>query len=263
MKRISSRDNPTFRTLRQWSVDAAARRDAGIALLEGIHLADAWLDSGGVLREIVTGQSALAHPEVVDLLARAARCTPPPVHHVLDDALFAALSQLAHGVHLLTVVERPAPIAPDRIVHDSVVLDRVQDPGNVGSVLRSAAAAGIVDVYLSRECAGGWSPKVLRAGMGAHFHLRIFEDCDLATLKAGAGIPWIATSPHAEASLYDADLRGEVAWVFGHEGRGLAAGLVDAPSAVRIPQPGGGESLNVAASAAVCFFEQVRQRMAA
>ncbi|MEO8937487.1 MAG: RNA methyltransferase [Burkholderiaceae bacterium] len=260
MKRISSRDNPSFKTLRLWSVDTAARRTARIAILEGIHLADAWLASGGMAREIVTGQSALDHPEVVDLLARAARCEPPPVHYALDDALFASLSQLAQGVRLLTIVDRPTPSAPLRIVRDSVVLDRVQDPGNVGSILRSAAAAGIVDVYLSRECAGGWSTKVLRGGMGAHFHLRIFEDCDLTALKNRADVPWIATSPHADASLYDADLRGDVAWVFGHEGQGLDAAFVDVASTVRIPQPGHGESLNVAASAAICFFEQVRQR---
>ena len=96
--------------------------------------------------------------------------------------------------------------------------------------------------------------------MGAHFHLALHEDVDLATLKAGATIPWVATTPHARTTIHEADLRGDVAWVFGHEGQGVAAALLQDATMVRIPQPGQGESLNVAAAAAVCLFEQVRQR---
>jgi TrmH family RNA methyltransferase len=256
MKRISSRDNPFFKTLRQLSSDAGARRDAGVAVLEGVHLGDAYLRSGGAPKQVVVGASALDHPEIVDLLDRL----PNPEGLILDDALFAAVSQLAQGVALLMIVDLPAPVPPERLARWSVVLDRIQDPGNVGSILRSAAAAGVPDVYLSRECAGAWSQKVLRAGMGAHFHLSLFEDCDLVRLKEAASIPWIATSPHAGATIHETDLRGDVAWVFGHEGQGVAPALMrDAPT-VRIPQPGRGESLNVAASAAICLFEQVRQR---
>ena len=258
MKRISSRDNLVFKSLRQLSSDAGARRDAGAALLEGIHLADAFLRSGGVPRQVVVGASALDHAEVAELLSRV----PTGELLVVDDALFAALSQLVQGVALLMVIERPQPLPPTRLGRSAVVLDRIQDPGNVGSILRSAAVAGIPDVFLSRDCAGAWSPKVLRAGMGAHFHLSIFEDMDLVALKTVASIPWIATTPHAYTTIHQADLRGDVAWAFGHEGQGLDAALLREATAVRIPQPGQGDSLNVAAAAAICFFEQVRQREA-
>lgn len=260
MKRIASRDNPLFRTLRRLSTDPAARRDAGVALLEGIHLADAFLRSGGAPERVVVGASALDVAEVVELLQRLAPAAPGAGPLVLDDALFASLSQLAGGVALLLVVPRPAPALPARIDRAAVVLDRVQDPGNIGSILRSAAAAGIPDVFLSPQCAGAWSSKVLRAGMGAHFHLRVFEECDLRALRDTAAVDWIATSPHATATIHDTDLRADVAWVFGHEGQGIDAALMRDARALRIPQPGHGESLNVAASAAVCFFEQVRQR---
>ena len=256
MKRIASRDNPVFKSLRLLSTDAGARRDAGTALLEGVHLADAFLRSGGVPRRIIVGASALDHAEVAELLSRA----PTDDLLVFDDALFASLSQLAQGVALLMVVERPRPALPALFDRSAVVLDRIQDPGNVGSILRSAAVAGIPQIYLSRECAGAWSPKVLRAGMGAHFHLSIFEDVDLAALKAVASIPWIATTPRADATIHRIDLRRDVAWVFGHEGQGLDPALMRDATMVRIPQPGQGESLNVAAAAAICFFEQVRQR---
>ncbi len=262
MKHIASRDNPFYKSLRRSIDDAATRRDAGIAILDGIHLCDAFLRSGGKPRQVVVGRSALHDAEVVGLLDRARATTIDLPCVVLEDALYAALSQVAHGVALLTIVDCPKPSPPGRLVVTSVLLDRVQDPGNVGSILRSAAAAGIADVHLSRDCAGAWSPKVLRAAMGAHFHLCVFEDRDLAAARVGSPIRWLATSPHAEATIHDIDLRGEVAWLFGHEGQGLSPALTGDATLVRIPQPGHGESLNVAAAAAICFFEQVRQRVA-
>ena len=257
MKRIASRDNPQFKALRALATDAAARCDAGVALLEGIHLADALVRSGGVATRIVVGESGLDNAEVIDLLDRMGGIETL----VLADGLFAAVSQLVQGVPVLTIIARPDPTPPGRLLRDAVLLDRIQDPGNVGSILRSAAAAGITEVYLSPGCATAWSPKVLRAGMGAHFHLSIFEACDLVRLRTTASIPCLATSSHAERTIHATDLTTPVAWVFGNEGQGLDADWMDDATTVRIPQPGGGESLNVAAAAAVCFFELVRQRL--
>lgn len=224
-----------------------------------------FLQCGTLPRYCVVGQSSLAHPEVATLIAMLADRAPgerlPAARLILlDDALFGALSQVEQGVAILFVIDVPEIATADRIERSCVMLDRIQDPGNVGSILRSAAAAGIVDIYASRGCANAWSPKVLRAAMGAHFHLRIHEDCDLRTLAAQASIPRIATSPFARQSLYDADLTEEVAWMFGHEGQGLDPALMHDAIALSIPQTGMVESLNVAASAAICLFEQLRQR---
>ncbi len=259
MKRIESRANPFFKRLRALGNDATARRDAGVIVVEGVHLCDALLASGTSPIEVVVGDAALLDAQVVDLLDRAG----PADRYVLDDALFAAASGLAQGVAILMTVRRPQPVPPDRIERGAVLLDRVQDPGNVGSILRSAAAAGIGDVWLSLGCAGAWSPKVVRAAAGAHFRLRLFDEADLASLHERTTLPWIATSPHATRSLFDVDLTADVVWLFGHEGQGVDPALADEASTVRIPQPGPVESLNVAASAAVCLFEQVRQRAGA
>jgi len=142
----------------------------------------------------------------------------------------------------------------------SVVLDRLQDPGNVGSVLRSAAAFGVAQVLALKGTAALWSPKVLRAGMGAHFALRLLEGMEegaLATLQ----VPLLATSPHAGQALPSAPLPRPCAWVMGHEGQGVSATLLARCALqLRIPQPGGEESLNVAAAAAVCLYESSRRR---
>jgi TrmH family RNA methyltransferase len=182
----------------------------------------------------------------------------------LPDALFHALSQVEHGVDLLFVIDTPQPRPVGTLERGAVLLDNLQDPGNVGSILRSAAAAGIAAVYCSPGTAFVWSPKVLRAGMGAHFGLEIHEQADLATLIRGAGVPVLATSSHADTTLFDADLRQPVAWLFGHEGQGVSADLLAlATQRLAIPHLGEMESLNVAASAAICLFEQVRQKTSA
>jgi TrmH family RNA methyltransferase len=141
------------------------------------------------------------------------------------------------------------------VVRDAatVVLDRVQDAGNVGSILRSASAFGFAQVIALRGTAALWSPKVLRAGMGAHFGLSLIEGVDIGTL-AELSVPLLVTGSHRGQWLHRAALPYPCAWVFGHEGQGVDP-HIEARSTltVRIAQPGGEESLNVAAAAAVCL----------
>jgi TrmH family RNA methyltransferase len=259
MKSVTSRDNPFYKELKALAASSQARRKAGRTLLDGVHLCQSWLDLRGAPAHCVVSEGALGNPEVH---AIAARCESLHAHVTcLPDALFGALSQVEHGVHLLFLVETPATVAPPALTVSAVLLDGVQDPGNVGSILRSAGAAGITQVFCSAGTAFCWSPKVLRAAMGAHFVLDIFENVDLGALIDHSAMPVLAMSGYAEQKLYQVDLKGEVAWLLGHEGQGVADDLMArATHQVVIPHAGRVESLNVAAAAAVCFFEQLRQR---
>ncbi len=144
------------------------------------------------------------------------------------------------------------------------MLEDLQDPGNLGSILRSCAAAGVRHVLLSKGSVQAWSPRVLRAGMGAHFMLSIYEQTDLRAAVQDFPGTLIATRPLAPRTVFDTDLTGKLGFLFGNEGAGLSAGLMAAAdSLVSIPMPGKSESLNVAAAAAVCLFERVRQLTAA
>ena len=261
MKTITSRDNPFYKELKQLAASSQARRKAGTSLLDGVHLCQAYLDLRGMPLHCVVSEGALSNDEVAGVVRR---CETAHVHvTALPDALFGAISQVEHGVNLMFLTETPRPGKPESLVESAVLLDGVQDPGNVGSILRSAAAAGIRRVYCSSGTAFCWSPKVLRAAMGAHFVLDIFENVDLAVLVRGSKIAVLATSGYAEERLYDVDLRQPVAWLLGHEGQGVAGDLLAlATHRVVIPHAGQVESLNVAACAAVCFFEQLRQRQA-
>jgi TrmH family RNA methyltransferase len=258
MKNVSSRDNPFYKELKALATSAQARRKAGRSLLDGVHLCQSWLDLRGVPAHCVVSEDALANPEVASIVGRV----EAERGHVtaLPEALFGAISQVEHGVNLVFVVDTPAPVVPKLLTESAVLLDGVQDPGIVGSILRSAGAAGIRQVWCIPGTAFCWSPKVLGAAMGAHCVLEIFENADLPALVRDAKVPVLATSGYAAECLYDVELSGPVAWVLGHEGQGVSDELLNLASRrVAVPHAGQVESLNVAACAAVCFFEQFRQ----
>lgn len=258
MKQISSRDNALYKELKALAQQGQARRKAGVCLLEGSHLCQAALQQAYGVQQLVVAQTSQFHPEIQALLASYPDLQNKLV--LLADNLFDAISQVEQGVGIVIFASRPEPVLPDQISQTAVCLDVVQDPGNLGSILRSAAAAGIRQVFCAPGSASAWSPKVLRAGMGAHFLLDIFEQVDLPALLQVSKLPRLATSSHTTTTIYQADLAQPVIWMFGHEGQGLSAELLAlATQAVTIPQAAGLESMNVAASAAVCFFEQVRQ----
>jgi len=258
VKVVTSRDNPVFKDLRELARDARRQKREARAVLDGPHLVAAALDHGLMPDLVAVSESAAALPEVVSLLARA----PGVTILSLRDALFREVSELATPLGILARIAIPV-VPNDLPAGDCLLLDAVQDAGNVGTLLRTAAAAGVRDVLLGPGCAGAWTPRVLRAAQGAHFVLTIREQVDLAGfLKQYAGVP-VATVARDGQSLYDLDLAQPTAWLCGNEGAGLAPELVElARQRATIPLAAGSESLNVAAAAAVCLFEMRRQRAA-
>jgi TrmH family RNA methyltransferase len=251
-ERIASRDNALLVRLRRLAQDATAYRRVGQAWLEGDHLCAAYVRHGRQAAQAVYTDEAWQQPSLRALAAGAQRVVLVP------SALFAGISSLPSPAPMGFLVDLPAaavlqPRAP------TLVLDRVQDAGNVGSMLRSAAAFGVRQVIALKGTAALWSPKVLRAGMGAHFGLALLDGAEPALLEQLA-VPLVATSPHAEHALPAAALPWPCAWLLGHEGQGVDPALqARCAHTVRIPQPGGEESLNVAAAAAVCLYESARR----
>jgi TrmH family RNA methyltransferase len=257
MKSIKSKDNPFFRDLVKLSGSARQRSQSGQTLLDGAHLLKAYLDNGKQPRHIILRTAALQDREISDLLERSADV---PVSQ-LDVRLFAELSELKTPTGVIALIEIPQPDTPVGQSHFALLLEDIQDPGNLGSMLRSAAAAGCDSVFLSPGCADAWSPKVLRAAMGGHFGLRIHENQDLPVVAGLFAGTLVAASLQATHSLYDCDLSGKVAFMVGNEGAGLSAAMLGlAAHKVTIPMPGKVESLNAAAATAICLFEAVRQR---
>lgn len=263
MKLLSSRANPLYKRLQRLAAGQGDRQGAEstrqTVLLEGVHVCQAWLEHHGAPEMALFDAGRLeSHPEVhamaVALGASNAQCI------ALDAALAKGLSQVPHGQGVFFLVQAPVPAMPHTITGNSLWLDRVQDPGNVGTLLRTAAAAGITTAFLSTGCAAAWSPKVLRSAQGAHFVMRIHENVNLVQAAGRLDVPLLATALEGGESLYGTPLPQRAAWVAGNEGGGVAPELLAlAARRVFIPQAAGVESLNVAAAMAVCLFEQVRQ----
>lgn len=245
---IRSAANPQLKALRLLAQDNTAWRKQGRLWLEGDHLCRAALARG---IEPLTAVYAESCPDAQRL--------PAPATLVLDDALFASLSTLESPARMgfVVAVPDPGPLGADAA---TVVLDRLQDAGNVGAILRSAAAFGFRQVVALKGTAALWSPKVLRAGMGAHFGLALFDAAEPSMLD-GLRVPLLATSSHGGEFLHRADLPWPCAWVLGHEGQGVSPAIeARAALRVRIAQPGGEESLNVAAAAAICLHASAAAR---
>ncbi|SIP99882.1 RNA methyltransferase [Pseudacidovorax sp. RU35E] len=252
--RITSRDNVVVKDLRRLARDGGAYRRMGRLWLEGDHLCRAALDRG--MQPIASVFAESFWPQAPARLVEAA-----PRIYLLPDALLAEASGLESPAPVGFLMALPESMGP-RPGLAAVVLDRLQDPGNVGSILRSASAFGFAQVLALKGTVALWSPKVLRAGMGAHFGLQLVEGIEPPAVGQ-LGLPLLATSSHQGEWLHRAALPWPCAWLMGHEGQGVGPMLeAMATQRIRIAQPGGEESLNVAAAAAVCLHASAAHQMA-
>lgn len=256
MKLIVSRANPTFKALRLLADDVREQRRRSQTLIEGEHLVACYCEKVGLPVQLLISEHGAAQGEIL-ALAKLLEAVPTVQ---LRNSLFGELSGLASPTGIAAIIAIP-PVPTVPAEGSCVLLDAVQDAGNVGSILRTAAAAGIRDVFLGPGCAGVWTPRVLRAAQGAHFDLCLREQADLAAVMSGFRGTSVAATAHGDENVFSANLAGKLAWVFGSEGQGILPSLeAIAGRRVTIPLAAGCESLNVAAAAAICLFEEVRQK---
>ena len=259
MKTMRSRDNALVKQLVALAHSSRERKKAGLTVLDGIHLVRAYLDAVGEPVAVMISESAQHRVEVVELLARCCNANQA----VFADALMESASTLDSPAFMMAIVPTPVAGAMDDRADAVLALEDVQDPGNVGSMLRSAAAAGVRHVALSRTCAFAWAPKVLRAAQGAHFSLNINEGIDLIDFikrYRGQSLALVARTENAKP-LFAMDLNKPTVFLIGNEGAGLSnQAIIGATHRITIPMPGKIESLNAAAAGAICLFELVRQR---
>lgn len=259
---IASRQNPTYKRL-QRIVEGKRpiEGDQPALWLEGPNLCQSWLQHYGAPELVVVDADREPLPEVVQQLLDTVSARQQVM---LGGNLMKALSSVEQGQGVAFVVQRPVVPAQPILKKAALLLDRVQDPGNLGTLLRTAAAAGITEVFLSVGCADAWSQKSLRSGQGAHFALAIHENQDLQALLQQAEVPVYTTTLSDRAqSLFALEIAKDGAWLFGNEGRGVHPDLLEqSRHQVFIPQEAAVESLNVAVAAAICLFEQRRQHLA-
>lgn len=227
--------------------------------VEGIHLTKSYLEQGSLPKKCIFSEDVLENAEAAEIIKE---CQVKNVDCViLSKAHFKEISVVENGINLLFLINVPLKSKEAQLIENALLLDNVQDPGNVGTILRTTAAAGVKKIYCSVGTASVWSPKVLRAGMGAQFVLDIYESVDLKKLIQESKAQVLAATLSTNRTIYKTDLTKPTAWIIGNEGSGISQELLSLNvQEVMIPQAGNVESLNASAAAAVCLFEQVRQQ---
>ena len=249
MKLITSKDNPRLKTIRRLNQDSQAYRKLGLVWIEGDHLCRAAL-ARFIQPELAIFSESIWQASQFEWAQCAAEVW------VVPDDLFASLSALESPANMGFLISLPHAPAVDPLA-PTVILDRLQDAGNVGAILRCASAFGFQQVLAIKGTAGLWSPKVLRAGMGAHFGLNLMDMAGLEDIQK-LKVPLLGTDVHEGLFLHQLVQQKKLphlcAWVLGHEGQGVSSELMAfVDQKVRIAQPGGEESLNVATAAAICL----------
>jgi TrmH family RNA methyltransferase len=257
LKTLTSKDNAAYKAMHRLVSKSSERKVTGMSVLDGVHLLGAFLDSGRTPEQVMVNRAGAEDAEIAALVRRSA---PAPVTQ-LSDALFRSLSTVDSPTGVIASALTPQAKAIPADAALVLLLEDIQDPGNVGTLIRSAAAAGAGHVMLSPTCAFAWSPKVLRSAMGGHFALNVVEGADLADFIARYKGTVIALAGAAERSLHDLDLRGACAFIVGNEGAGITAPLAArAKVTARIPTSPRVESLNAAVAGSIALFECMRQR---
>lgn len=263
IKQITSRENVIVKQLAALTKSASARRSGGFCLLEGEHLVQSYASACGTLHQLVLRAESPNATEASLIPQHRALANEANETILLSPAIFDSLSSLATPSGVLAIASMPESAMP-ATQGFILALDCVQDPGNVGALIRTAAAAGVSQVWLSKGSAFAWSVKTLRASQGAHFHVDVIENIDLAaTLAAFKGERW-ATLPRALVGMHesvrvhelsDAKFGRDVALILSNEGAGLSAALFESIThGLSIPMKNGIESLNVATAGAISLY---------
>jgi RNA methyltransferase, TrmH family len=269
---VTSMSNQWIKLCKEVATSNRARVEHKVVFLEGIHLCETYLKCVSFSKEpeasqlclMLIGESHQYSREVASLRAFWSGRTL-----VASDKVFASISQVQNGPAIAMLVATPVSPFPTTCLSDWVYLDGLQDPGNAGTIIRTAVASGIEVICTSPGTVSLWSPKVLRSAMGGHFYLDIFESVNVADIvraaeKGEAKLRAMAGS--AQQTLYQTDLRLKTVWALGNEGQGLDLSRYMGDEhekktieLLSIPQRNV-ESLNVAVAASLCFYEQWRQR---
>ncbi len=257
---ITSSKNQNVQYIRELLTKKSTREQTGYFVVEGVRLSEEALKAGVVPRLVVYSDNCSARG--LELMQQAHDLGSKVLSAAAD--ILNALSDTETSQGLLMVVPNQFLLLPEEF-HFVVIVDQVRDPGNLGTILRSAVAAGAQAVFCTPGSVDAWSPKVVRSAMGAHFHIPVIKNewGEIKVLLKKQNQPLTVFLAESEDGtvLWQADLKQPVALVIGGEADGASPEVKASVDAfLNIPMPGGFESLNAAVAASIILFEVVRQR---
>jgi TrmH family RNA methyltransferase len=258
---ITSTATERFRLVRSLNPPRERRRERCL-LVEGVRLVEDALRGGLSPRLALIDLDHLGRSPRGLALVAALRANPRAEVLAVSDRVLASVTETVTPQGVVAVFAQPAPAGGPDLGPFALVLDGVRDPGNLGTILRSAEASGAVGAILLLGCADVWSPKVVRSGMGAHFRLTLLPDLDWLVARRLLGVRPIWLADMSGGVAYDdVDWTRDSALVMGGEANGASAEAREsATGLVSIPMAGVAESLNVAMATSIIVFEAARQR---
>jgi TrmH family RNA methyltransferase len=258
---ITSLHNERVKLIRALQTSGKSRRKENRIVLEGVRLVNDALTAGAKPDFVLYTQDLIAGDQLGSRLFATLQDQNVTSLEVSPEVMaHAADTQSPQG--LIAVVpypEQPVPLPAS--VTFAIILDGVADPGNVGTILRTAAAAGVDVVILGPNCVDPYNPKVLRGGMGAHFRIPILRKSWSDIVKDYADLPMYVADSGGDKLYYDVDWRGPAAIIIGGEARGAESQAYQlAQGVISIPMANAAESLNAAVAASILLFEVRHQR---
>ncbi len=257
---ITSARNPKLHLIRSLLRDRKTRDENGLFVAEGVRLIEEGLHSTWKIRELFySSKAGQRGKRIVDQY----RSGPAVVEEVHAE-VFDSLSATENSQGILAVYEQQNDGIPDQLDF-LLIADQIRDPGNLGTLMRTAWAGGVQMMLLTAGCVDPFSPKVVRAAMGAHFHIpfRQTSIMEIQSLRAriGSRTTFYAATVKQGSSCWETDLRRPLALIVGSEAEGITPEMIAlADRSIHLPMPGGTESLNAAIAGSILVFEIVRQR---
>lgn len=253
---ITAKDNPTIKTAHALLTQSRQRKKLSQTVIEGIHLLDAYLNAQLTPELVIISESGERNTEILHLVKRLSGVKILTV----TDGLYKQIRTLGESLPIMAVIDMPALSLDYPVTQDCLIINGIQDNGNLGTLLRTASAVGVKIIICTTGTAQAYSPKTLRASMGANFSLAIYENVSIEKVLDMVEVPLYATSSHTDTIIYQTDLTQPLALIMGHEGQGVDKILLSRAHPIALPQPNGQESLNVAIAGSLCMYEMLRQR---
>lgn len=253
MEIIRSRQNVKIKQIAILATEAKARRQAGLTVIDGVSFVRDYIAKFGQPEMLLIDETKQQRAQSVMELTSD--------YVLVSSEVMKAISPVKTNAGVLAVVKIPTASRFQPTERSVILIDQVQDPGNLGAICRLALAVGIRDIMLADGSVDAFAPSVIRASAGAVFDLNIYQKTDLAQfVMTHADYQFIATSSHAEKNIFELDLTGKIGWLVGNEGAGVSPALLQmATLTTKIPQSDKLESLNLAMATTVCLYEQFRQ----
>lgn len=259
METIQSKDNSLIKDVKKLK-EKKYRSENNRFLIEGFRFVGEALQSDFIVPLVFVSENSLDRWQSFNMQDKIQKNTKV---YLVTDQILKVISSTDTPQGIVAVVNN-RNIEIENKQGFYLLVDKVQDPGNMGTIIRTAHAAGALGVIITKGTVDIYNEKTLRSTMGSIFHIPVIHDNNLDSIKSlkDKGFKLVTSSLDTDKNFFDIDLKNKIIITVGNEGNGVSKELIDMSDiSIKIPMPGGAESLNVSIAASIMMFEVIRQNL--